>query len=107
MTVLATTNDTYFHFSAANVTKLNKLSFLFALEFQSAPPLFMFVHTIYCFNAVKEKLREISLLLANFPKVGSCDLYAVCVSVYPPLLTSECLSQYLRNLVRTSSGQGN
>jgi hypothetical protein len=34
-------------------------------------------------------------LLTYFPKVGLYDLHAVCVSLYSPLSTFECLNQYL------------
>jgi hypothetical protein len=37
-----------------------------------------------------------------FPKVGLCDLHAVCVSVNPPLLSFECLNQSSGNLVCVS-----
>jgi hypothetical protein len=33
--------------------------------------------------------------LAYFPKVGLCDVHAVCVSMNPVLLTFECLNQSL------------
>jgi hypothetical protein len=33
------------------------------------------------------------MFLAYFPKVGLCDIHAVCVSVYAPLTTFECLNQ--------------
>jgi hypothetical protein len=42
---------------------------------------------------------EVFYFLAYFSKVGLCDLHAVCVFVYPPMLTFECLNQSLWNLI--------
>jgi hypothetical protein len=42
------------------------------------------------------------LQINKLTHMTSCDLQAVCVAVYPPLLTFECLNQSLRNLVCVS-----
>jgi hypothetical protein len=50
------------------------------------------------FNTVKWRRYYNELCLAYFPKVGLCDPQSVCVPVYPPLSTIECLNQSPLNL---------
>jgi hypothetical protein len=57
---------------------------------------------VYSDFAISALGRSITIFLAYFSEVGLCDLHAVCLSVYHPLLTFECLNHYLLNLVCTS-----